>query len=104
MHQTYTSTYLAILHQVFEVVCFLVSLLLDHVYPSSGLSLNKVNLVKPVHTSDNSLCPSAFQQSSIGFSNNTSIDVYVALVTSMYFTGKGNISSFSMYSLTLGST
>ena len=32
-----------------EVVCFLVSLLPDHVYPSGGLSVNKVNIVKPVH-------------------------------------------------------
>ena len=32
-----------------EVVCFLVSLLPDHVYPSGGLSNNKMNLVEPVH-------------------------------------------------------
>ena len=44
-----------------EVFCFLVSLLPDHVYPSSGLSVNKMNLVKPVHASDNSLSPSTFQ-------------------------------------------
>ena len=35
-----------------EVVCFLVSL---HPYLSGGLSFNKMNLVKPVHESDNSL-------------------------------------------------
>ena len=44
-----------------EVVCFLVSLSPDHVYPSGGLSFNKINLVKPVHASDNSLSPSTFQ-------------------------------------------
>ena len=44
-----------------EVVCFLVSLHPDHVYPSGGLSLIVVNLVKPVHASDNSLSPSTFQ-------------------------------------------
>ena len=44
-----------------EVVCFLVNLLSDHVYPSGGLSFNKMNLVKPVHASDNSLSPSTFQ-------------------------------------------
>ena len=44
-----------------EVVCFLVSLLPDHVYPSSGLSFKKTNLVKPVHASDNSFSPSTFQ-------------------------------------------
>ena len=37
-----------------EVFCFLVSLLPDHVYPSGGLSFNKMNLVKPLHASDNS--------------------------------------------------
>ena len=40
-----------------EIVCFLVSLYLDHVYPSGGLSFNKMNLVKPVSASDNSLSP-----------------------------------------------
>ena len=45
-----------------EVVCFLVSLLPDHVYPSGGLSSsNKMNLMKPVHASDNFLSPSTFQ-------------------------------------------
>ena len=43
-----------------EVFCFLVGFLLDHVYPSSGLSFSKMNLVKPVHASDNS-SPSTFQ-------------------------------------------
>ena len=44
-----------------EVDCFLASLLLDRAYPSGGLSFNKMNLVKPVHASDNSLSPSTFQ-------------------------------------------
>ena len=55
------------------------------VYPSGGLSFNKINLVKPVHASDNSLSPSTFQWSSIRFSNNTSSDVCAVLVTSIYF-------------------
>ena len=37
-----------------EVVGFLVSLHPGHVYLSGGLSFNKMNLVKPVHASDNS--------------------------------------------------
>ena len=76
-----------------DVVCFLVSLSPDHVYPSGGLSLNKKNLLKLVHASDNSFSPSTFQQSSRFFSNNTSIDENVVLVTSMYFNGVGNDSS-----------
>ena len=44
-----------------EVVCFLVSLTPDHVYRSGGLSFNKMNLVKPIHASDNSFSPSTFQ-------------------------------------------
>ena len=44
-----------------EVVCFLVSLSPDHVYPSGGSSFNIVNLVNPVQVSDNSRSPSAFQ-------------------------------------------
>ena len=38
-----------------EVFCCLVSHLPDHVYPSSGLSFNNMNLVKPVLASDSSL-------------------------------------------------
>ena len=38
------------------------------------------------------------------FSNNTSRDVHVVLVASMYFIGIRNDSSLGMYSLTLGST
>ena len=70
-----------------EVVCFLVSLHPDHVYPSNDLSFNRTNLVKPVHASHNSLSPSTFQKSSVLFSRKTSRDVYVVLVTSMYFSG-----------------
>ena len=44
-----------------EVVCFLVSLSPDHVFSSVGLLFKKMNLVKPVHASDNSLSPSTFQ-------------------------------------------
>ena len=44
-----------------EVVCFLVNLSPDHENPSGGLSFNKMNLVKSVHASDNSLSPSTFQ-------------------------------------------
>ena len=56
MHQTYVSTYLAI-HCLDEKLFFLVSLTPDHVFPSGGFSLNTMNLVKPVHASDNSLSP-----------------------------------------------
>ena len=45
----------------FEVVCFLIGLSPDQVYPSGGCSFNKMNLVKPVHASDNSLSLSTFQ-------------------------------------------
>ena len=76
----------------------------DHVYPSGGLSFSRTNLVNPVHASDNSLSPSTFQLSSICFSNITSGDVHVVLVTSMYFNGIRNDSSLGTYSLTLGST
>ena len=41
-----------------EVVCFLVSLPPDHVYPSGGFSFNIVNLVNLVHVFDNSRSPS----------------------------------------------
>ena len=44
-----------------EVVCSLVNLLQDLVYPYGGLLLKKVNHVTPVHASDNSLSPSTFQ-------------------------------------------
>ena len=88
-----------------EVVCFLVS----KSPPGPCLSVRwpfvqQMNLVKPVHASDNSLSPSTSQSSSIFFSNNTSCDVCVVLATSMYFNGIGFDSSLGMYSLTLGST
>ena len=44
-----------------EGVCFLVSLLPDHVYSSGGFLFNKVNLVKFVSAFDNFLSPSTFQ-------------------------------------------
>ena len=55
------STYLATHHQDEKFFCFLVSLHPDHVYQSGGLSFNKMNLVKPVHASDNSFSPLTFQ-------------------------------------------
>ena len=70
-----------------EVVPFLVSLSLDYENPTGGLSFNEINLVKPVHASDISRSASTFQQSSICFSINTSSDVCVVLVTSMYLSG-----------------
>ena len=86
-----------------EVVCFVVSLSPDHVYPSGGLSFNEMKLVKPVHASDNSLSIHVRTIINI-FSNNTSSDVCVVLVTSMRFSGIGNDSSLGMLSLTLAST
>ena len=86
-----------------EVVCFLVSPLPDHVYLSGGVSFNRTNLVKPVHASDNSLSidiPIIINF----FFINTSRDVNVVLVTSMYFSGIGNDSSLGIFSLTLGFT
>ena len=44
---------------------FLVSLPPDQVYPSCGFSLKIVNILEPVHVSDNSRSPSTFQFSSI---------------------------------------
>ena len=84
--------------------CFLENLPLDHENPSGGLSFNKMILVNPVGVSDHSFSPSTFQSSSICLSNNTPSDVCVVLVTSMYFIGMGNVSSFGMYSLTRGTT
>ena len=43
------------------IFCFLVSFVQDLVFPSGGFSLKKVNHVKPVNASDNSLSPSTFQ-------------------------------------------
>ena len=55
-----------------EMICYLVRITTDHVYPSGGFSFNTMNLVNPVHASDNSLLPSTFQLSSICFSDITS--------------------------------
>ena len=78
-----------------EVVCFLVSLSLDHVYPSGSLSFNRKNLVLSIHV------PVIFILSPI---KHPMMCIYIVLVTSMYFSGIGNDSSFGMYFLTLGAT
>ena len=44
-----------------EVVCFLVTLLPDHVYPSGGLPFKKMNLVNPGYASDSSRSPSTLE-------------------------------------------
>ena len=104
LHQTYASTSGHTLSGP-EVVRFLVSLSPDHVCPSGGLSFNQMSLVKPVHASDNSRSPPTYVPVIINiFSNKISSEINVVLVTSMYFSGIGNDSSLSMYSLTLGST
>ena len=60
-----------------------------------------VSVMWPFDQKDESCeaCPS-----SICLSNNTSSEACAVLVTSMYFNGIGNDSSFGMYSLTLDST
>ena len=63
----------------------------DHVYPSGGLSFNKVNLVQPVHASDDSLSPLHSSDHQYVSSNKMSNDVWVVLVPSMYFSGIGNV-------------
>ena len=103
LHQTYAATYLAIHCRVLRLFVS------SQVSPGPCVSVRWpfaqwINLVKPVHASDNYLSPSTFQKSSICVSNNTSSDVCVVLVTSMYFIGIGHDSSLVMYSLTLGST
>ena len=65
-----------------------------HIYPFGSFSFNRVKLVNPVQQSDKPLFASTFKSSSICFSCNTSKCVCVVLVTSMYFTGIGNVSSF----------
>ena len=62
---------------------------------------NIVNLVKPVHISDNSRSPVTFHFSTMFFSSITSNDVLVALVTSMYSSGTENGASLGTYNLTL---
>ena len=65
-----------------EVVCFLVSLLPDHIHPAVVHSTKWI-LWKPVHESDTSRSPSTLPLSSI-LSNITSKDVRVFLVTSIF--------------------
>ena len=57
LHQTYASTNPEIHCRVLRLFVSSSSLLPDHVCPSGGLSFNKVNLVQPVHASDDSLSP-----------------------------------------------
>ena len=61
MHQTFASTYLAIHWQDESLFDSSLVSSLDHVYPLGGLLFNKMNLVKPVHASNNSRSPSMFQ-------------------------------------------
>ena len=61
-------------------------------YPSGGLSFNKMNLVKPVHASE-ILFLHPRSSNLRYFSSNSSSEVYVVLVTSMYFIGIGNVPS-----------
>ena len=75
----------------------------DRMYPFGGVSFSNVNLVKPVHESDRFRFPSTFQWSSTRFSCATSKSVWVDLITSMYFRGIGNDSSWSTKNWTLGS-
>ena len=62
-----------------EVVCFLVGLPRTMYIGQGALSFNKMNLVKPVHASDNSLSINV----PICFSDITSKVVSVVLVTSI---------------------
>ena len=57
-------------------------------------SFNRVNFVNAFHESDALLFKSTFQQSPTRFSCMTSRSVWVDLVTSMFFSGIGNVSSF----------
>ena len=86
-----------------EVVCSLVSLLQDLVFPSGGFSLKKktmwnMSCIRQFSISIN------FPRSSICFSNITSEIVSVVLVTSMYFSGEMNDPSVGRYNLTWCST
>ena len=85
------------------VVWTFVNLHPDHKNPLGCFSCNRMNFVKPFHKSDKLLLESTFQQSSTGFSCMTSRSKYVDLVTSMYFSGIRNVSSFGTYSWTRGS-
>ena len=66
----------------------------NHSYLLGGFSFNKVNFVNPFQESDKLRFVSTFQQSLILCSCNTSRFVWVALVTSMSFSGIGNVSFF----------
>ena len=63
----------------------------DHIYPSGGFSLSRVNWVKHEQESDKSLDPSIFQKSSMRRSCITSNFFLPVLETSMYFSGIGMI-------------
>ena len=86
-----------------EIVCVLVSLHPDQVYPSGCLSFNKINLVKLVHASDNSFFHPRSSNHQYVFPTIRPV-MYVVLVTSMYFNGIGNDSCLGTCSSTLGST
>ena len=77
-----------------EVVCFPVKW--PFIQPNKSCEI--------VHASDNSRSSSTFHSSSKCYCNNTSTDVCVVLVTSMYFSGTGNDASLGTHSLTHGST
>ena len=67
---------------------------LDHKNPFGGFSFNIQNFVHPFQESDKLRFASTFHRSSKRFSCNTSRFLSVALVTSMYCSGIGNVSSF----------
>ena len=70
----------------------------DHIDPFEGCLFKNVNFVNPVQDSDKLRFASTFQESSMRLSCNTSRFVCAVLVTSMYFSGIGNVSSFSTLS------
>ena len=74
-----------------------------YIHPSGGFSSNTVNLVT-LSTYLTILDLHQRSNSHRYFSSITSKDVFVVLVTSMYFSGIGNDASLGTYSLTLGST
>ena len=80
-----------------------VSLLLRHIFPLGGFSFIKVNFVNPFQESDKLRFASTFKLSSTRCSCNKSRFLWAALVTSMYLSGIGNVSSFDTWSWTRGS-
>ena len=62
-----------------------------------------MNLLKPVHASDDSVSPTTFQQSSI-FSPPLHQVMYVSGNVDMHLIGIGSDSSLGTHSLTRGST